>query len=96
MAILVFYNLNHHYFKCNYSPSVRSIVISHNNEIDKMNRMHIQIITENTRKYSNIYFKRYKEPFKVRLGNLLVSIGTNIKKPSQPVKNKNNWYMWRK
>lgn len=94
MGISVYYNLNHHCFKCSYSPQVSSQwKIGHT---DKFGRYYLQYINSNSSLLSKIKFRKYRRSFKVFLGDKLIKVGNLLSHTENTSKNKNNWYMWRK
>lgn len=97
MQISVFYNLNHHYFRCNYNDCA-SYCFTPKGHIDKMNRMLIRVInTSYKNSYKKLPFKKTREPLKHIIGLKIVNLGNKmIDKPQHTSRRKNNWYMWRK
>lgn len=94
MSILIFYNLNHHYFRCDYSDNIATLNYK-KGHIDKFNRLYIQKINVSYTSVSKLKLSHYQ--LKRKFGDKLVEYGSKINGNNQNIsQNKNNWYMWRK
>lgn len=94
MGISVYYNLNHHYFKCYYSPNYADTFKS-DNEIDKLNRMFIQYIDSSPTALHKFIFKKLRKPLKYRLADKLIKIGKKLQTPNNSTNKTKNRYKWR-
>lgn len=94
MSILIFYNLNHHYFRCDYRDNIATINYK-KGRIDKFNRLYIQKINTSYTTFSKLKLPRYQ--IKRKIGDKLVEYGSKLSGKNQNTpRHNNNWYMWRK
>lgn len=92
MSILVFYNLNHHYFRCDYAEKIATYSYQ-KGKIDHFNRLYIQNITSNSHTYSVLHLPKIS--FKKTLGYKMVAFGNKLSgtSPVEPNKHKYPWWL---
>lgn len=92
MSILVYYNLNHHYFRCDHTDKIATLSYK-KGKIDAFNRLYIQNINF---KNNQLFIKpRISTPnLKILLGDYLVRKGNKLSgNQVQSHKNKYPWWL---